>query len=110
MSIMATLLRFFVIIAFAVTVGLPSAHARADAPHAAAMASHEACHTSAPGHPGQPLPQDEICRAHCLGLSMFPGAAAPAPHGTRDIALPVQRFAEIAPSLWPLPEPHPPRL
>jgi len=103
MSIMAGLLRLFVIVAFAIGVGLPVAPARAEAPQVVAMAQHGAC------CPGQTLPQDELCRAHCLGLSMLPSVIAPAAHAARSVAVPVTRFVETAPSLWPHPEPHPPR-
>lgn len=104
MQIMAALLRFVVIAVFAVGLGLPVAPVRAEAHHTAAMASHATSHAS------QTLPQDEICREHCLGLSLLPAAVAPAPQLVRSVALPVTRFVETAPSLWPLPEPHPPRL
>ena len=106
MSVLAALLRLFLLVAFALGVGLTAAPARAAAPEAQphVMAQHTGCETR------QPIAPDDLCRAHCLGLSMLPATAAPAPHRTRAAALPALPYAETAPSLWPLPEPHPPRL
>ena len=104
MSVLAALLRLFLLVAFALGVGLPAAPARAAPPEPHVMAQHAGCETR------QPIPPDDLCRAHCLGLSMLPATAAPAPHRTRAAALPALPYAETAPSLWPLPEPHPPRL
>ena len=107
MSVLATLLRLFVMVAFVIGVGLPTGPADAEVPHVVAMASHESC------CPGQTLPQDEqdeLCRAHCLGLSTLPVAVAPAAPVARVVALPATRLVETAPSRSPLPEPHPPRL
>lgn len=103
MSIVAPLLRVLMIVAFAIGVGLPAAALNAPA-GPTATSSHAACAI------GQPMPQDELCRAHCLGVSVLPTIVAPPPHVVRAVALPVTRLAETAPSLWPLPEPHPPRL
>lgn len=102
MSLLAPLLRALMIVAFAIGVGSPAAALNAPA-GPAVMPSHAACAV------GQPMPQDELCRAHCLGVSVLPTIVAPPPHVARAIALPVARLAETAPSLWPLPEPHPPR-
>lgn len=104
MSIVAALLRLILIAVFTVGVGMTAAPAVASAQPVVAMASHVDCDTA------QTAPQDESCRIHCLGLSMLPALATTAPHELRGTALPVSQFAETAPSLWPNPEPHPPRL
>lgn len=104
MSILAPLLRLFLIVAFAIGVGMPAAARPAPPQPAMVMASHAACDL------GQATPQDELCRVHCLGVSVLPAIVAPVPHVARAVALPAVQFVETAASLWPLPERHPPRL
>lgn len=103
MSLLAPLLRVLMIVAFAIGVGLPAAALNAPA-GPAVMPSHAACDV------GHTVPQDELCRLHCLGVSVLPTVVAPARHVARAVPLQATQLVETAPSLWPLPEPHPPRL
>lgn len=104
MSILATILRVFIVIAFAIGVVAPAAALDAPAEHAIALSGHVDCVV------GPTMPRDDLCREHCRGVSVLPTIIAPAPYNARAVALPVTLLVEIASSLWPLPEQHPPRL
>ena len=106
MSFVTALLRLVIVAVFAAGLGLPAAPASAEPmPEMAQMhAAHFAMSDMAP------MPADESCRAHCLGVSVLVAPAMPIPHAVRVVPLHVVALVETAPSLWPLPEGHPPRV
>ena len=112
MSFVSALLRLVIVAVFAAGLGLPAAPATA-APMPMpmpmpAMAQMHAAHHALPD--AAPMPADESCRAHCLGVSVLVVPAMPIPHAVRVVPLHVVALVETAPSLWPLPEGHPPRV
>lgn len=106
MSCVTALLRLVIVAVFAAGLGLPAAPATA-APMPA-MAQMHAAHPVQPD--AAPMPADESCRAHCLGVSVLVVPAMPAPRAVRVVPVHVVALVETAPSLWPLPEGHPPRV
>ncbi|MGD9862703.1 MAG: hypothetical protein AB7S99_05790 [Pseudodonghicola sp.] len=106
MSSVAALLRCLILAVFAAGAGL-SATASPTA-QVAAAALHP-CHETAAGGT-TPMPPEQICRQHCLGVSLpVVPVAATAPVG-RSVPVEVAVLDEDAASLWPTPEGHPPRI
>jgi hypothetical protein len=107
MSCVTALLRLVIVAVFAAGLGLPAAPATAAPMPERAMAQMHAAHHAMPAK--APMPADESCRAHCLGVSVLVAPAMPAPRAARVVPVHVVALVEAAPSLWPLPEGHPPR-
>lgn len=108
MSFVTALLRLVIVAVFAAGLGLPAAPAVAEPAPMPAMVQMHAAHFAMSDM--APMPADESCRAHCLGVSVLVAPTLPVPRAVRVMPLHVATLNETAPSLWPLPEGHPPRV